>query len=482
MGTITFSAFFLLSNILLCLCLYNEVAFGDEVVKSNRETLEIIIGGGGGGYNPVPTPECPPPPPPPEPVCPPPPSPPPPPPPSPPPPSPLPPPPPIILNPNGRLDAVFPALQRFKNRTRDPKGCIKNWNGMGQQICNYKGIACAMYPNENRRAVAGLDINGCGLTGKNSNHLPLDDFLEELTDITFFHANSNNFTGGIPAKISKLKYFYELDLSNNKLTGYFPYQVLAATKLTFLDLRFNAFQDKLPPQLFNLDVDVLFINNNNFYDTLPSNLGNTPALYLTVANNHFKGPIPQSIGNAKDTLIEVLFLSNSLTGCLPYEIGLLIYATVFDVSCNQLIGPIPLSFQCLFKIELLVLAQNQFYGEVPEAVCKLPNLLNFSLSYNYFTQVGPICRKLIDKKILDVRMNCILDLSNQRSKAECAAFFSEYKYHACPSPQSFKKVPCATNYHYSGSLDASDNQPMAVAPSPRSYDTLIPHRFMIFLL
>uniref|UniRef100_A0A7N2MY47 Uncharacterized protein n=1 Tax=Quercus lobata TaxID=97700 RepID=A0A7N2MY47_QUELO len=249
-----------------------------------------------------------------------------------------------------------------------------------------------------------------------------------------------------------------------------------AKQLTFLDLRFNTFQHKVPPQVFNLDVDVLFINNNKFYDTLPSNLGNTPALYLTVANNLFNGPILQSIGNAKDTLGEVLFLGNRLNGCLPYEIGFLKKATVFDVSFNYLSGPIPLSFQCLSKIELLVLARNQFYGEVPEAVCKLPNLSNFSLSYNYFTQVGPICWKLIDKKILDVRMNCILGLSDQRSEEERAVFFSKYKYHACPSPLSLKKVPCATNYHYSGSLDAFDNQPMAVAPSPRSYDTLIPHR------
>ncbi|KAL0004613.1 hypothetical protein SO802_012174 [Lithocarpus litseifolius] len=137
---------------------------------------------------------------------------------------------------------------------------------------------------------------------------------------------------------------------------------------------------KVPPQVFNLDLDVLFINNNYFYDTLPSNLGNTPALYLTVANNLFNGPIPQSIGNAKDTLVEVLFLGNRLDGCLPYEIGLLKKAAVFDVSSNYLSGPIPLSFQCLFKIEVLVLARNQFYGEVPEAVCKLPNLSNFSLS------------------------------------------------------------------------------------------------------
>ena len=274
----------------------------------------------------------------------------------------------------------------------DPKGCVKNWEGKDLKVCNYTGIACANYPTDKKLAVAGIDFNGCRLNGLN-NQLPLSGFVEELKELTFFHANSNNFTGDIPKDISKNPYFYELDLSNNKLCGRFPYEVLAAKNLTFLDLRFNNFDGTVPPEVFTLDVDVLFINNNRFQQNLPSSLGSTPALYLTLANNMFTGPIPRTIGQASETLLEVLFLGNNLTGCLPSEIGLLKKATVFDVSFNQLIGPIPLSFQCLVKIELLNLARNQFYGEVPEAVCELPNLSNFSLSYNYFTQVGPKCRK-----------------------------------------------------------------------------------------
>ena len=242
-----------------------------------------------------------------------------------------------------------------------------------------------------------------------------------------------------------------------------------------MDLRFNNFQGSIPRQLFTLEVDVLFINNNNFRQYLPDNLGSTPALYLTFANNDFTGPIPKSIGQASNTLVEVLFLGNCLTGCLPYEIGYLKKATVFDVSFNQLIGPIPLSFQCLFKIELLDLAYNQFYGQVPENICKLQTLTNFSLQYNYFTEVGPECRKMITKKRLNVTMNCIEDLPHQRSKYDCASFFSENKYHTCPDPKSLTIIPCSNN-HSSGSLGASDHQPMAVAPSPRSYHTLIPHR------
>ncbi|XP_057494623.1 uncharacterized protein At4g06744-like isoform X3 [Actinidia eriantha] len=238
-------------------------------------------------------------------------------------------------------------------------------------------------------------------------------------------------------------------------------------------LRFNSFYGMIPPQVFTLDPDVLFINNNNFIGSIPDNLGSTPVLYLTLANNKLVGPIPRSIGRASKTLVEVLFLNNQLSGCLPYEIGLLKIATVFDVGFNQLTGPIPHSFACLDKIQELNLAQNQFYGPVPEMVCTLRNLVNLSLSYNYFTQVGPECRKLIKSNRLDVRMNCILDLPKQRSAAECAAFFS--KPRNCPDEKSFSFIPCWNSVH-PNSLEPSDRRSMAPVAPPMSYGSLIPHR------
>jgi len=140
-----------------------------------------------------------------------------------------------------------------------------------------------------------------------------------------------------------------------------------------------------------------------------------------------------------------------------------------------LTGPIPHSFQCLFKIEVLNLAQNQFYGSVPEAICKLPNLDAFDLSDNYFTQVGPECRKLIKKKHLDVKKNCIIDLPNQRPKAECAAFFSKHENDRCPNEKSLNYIPCQNRY-YSAPLGSSYHQPTVPAPSPLSYGALKPHR------
>ncbi|KAB1202541.1 hypothetical protein CJ030_MR8G028967 [Morella rubra] len=294
MGTISFSASFLLSAFLLHLCSYSEVAARYPVTGSNREAL----GGGYGGYYSAP-------PPPPEPLCPP------------------PPPPPSPISP--RIIKVYPVIQAFKKQIfYDLLNIIGTWDEKVKDVCKYKGFPCAIVPDFKQRALAGVDFNGYGFAGHKDRGLSLFGFIEKLPDIVTFHANSNNFTGGVPAEISTFRYFYELDLSNNKLTG-----------------------------------------------------------------------------------------------CLPYEIGLPKIATFFDV--------------------------------------------------------GPECRKLIRKKVLDIKMNCIIDLPEQRSKADCAAFYSEARYPTCPNEKSLTKIPCKTTY-YSDPLGASADQPTVAASPPLSYSSLIPHK------
>ncbi|KAF5760347.1 putative leucine-rich repeat domain superfamily [Helianthus annuus] len=485
-------------TLLLFICITHLFAVhGEQIIR--RDELEIIIGGGGATPSPPPDDQnCPPPPPPP---CPPPPTPKPsPPPPKPPPPPKLSPPPPKLSPPpptkppptpkptkppprpssgfeSERMKLVFPVIQKFKLKVRDdPRGITNTWKG--KKICrDYKGFVCDTVPGYNQTALAGVKFNNFNFGGPD---LTLTEFLMGLPDIVFFHANSNNFIGSIPPELNKLKYFYELDLSNNKFSGNFPYQVLRGNKLLFLDLRFNKFAGVVPPEVFGLNLDLLFINNNKFIQKLPDNLGQTTALYLTLANNEFIGGIPPSIGQASNTLLEVLFLNNKLTGCLPYQIGLLKKATVFDVGSNYLSGPIPLSFQCLRKMELLNLARNKFHGEVPEAVCGLPKLSNFTVSYNYFTQVGPQCRELIKKGVLDVKMNCILDLPHQRTPEECNHFFSTIG--RCPNEKMLTYVPCTGGYssYQLESLDVAMSGP-TTAPGPAqglgraSYGALSPH-------
>lgn len=334
-----------------------------------------------------------------------------------------------------RLAVVYPVIQEFKSIiTSDPLGITKTW--VGSDICNYKGFYCESPPdNETAIAVASIDFNGFQLSAPT-----LDGFLDQLPDIALFHANSNNFAGTISSNIAKLPYLYELDISNNKFSGPFPAAVLGMNNLEFLDIRFNYFTGSVPPQIFTQNLDFLFINNNGFMIKLPDNIGSTHILFLTLANNKFIGPLPRSIFKAFAELTEVLLVNNQLTGCLPYEIGYLKEAVVFDVGDNQLTGQLPFSLACLEKVEQLNFANNLLFGMVPEAVCGLPNLLHFSLSDNYFTHAGPLCRFLIEKGVLDVRNNCIPDLPFQRSVAECADFFAHPRF--CPHMWSYTYIPC----------------------------------------
>lgn len=334
-----------------------------------------------------------------------------------------------------RLAVVYPIIQEFKSIiTSDPLGITKTW--VGSDICNYKGFYCESPPdNETAIAVASIDFNGFQLSAPT-----LDGFLDQLPDIALFHANSNNFAGTISSNIAKLPYLYELDISNNKFSGPFPAAVLGMNNLEFLDIRFNYFTGSVPPQIFTQNLDFLFINNNGFMIKLPDNIGSTHILFLTLANNKFIGPLPRSIFKAFSELTEVLLVNNQLTGCLPYEIGYLKEAVVFDVGDNQLTGQLPFSLACLEKVEQLNFANNLLFGMVPEAVCGLPNLLHFSLSDNYFTHAGPLCRFLIEKGVLDVRNNCIPDLPFQRSVSECADFFAHPRF--CPHMWSYTYIPC----------------------------------------
>ena len=334
-----------------------------------------------------------------------------------------------------RLAVVYPIIQRFKSIiTSDPLGVTKSW--VGSDICKYKGFFCDKPPdNQSAIAVASIDFNGFQLSAPT-----LDGFLDQLPDIALFHANSNFFSGTLSSNISKLPYLYELDISNNQFSGPFPTAVLGMNGLTFLDFRFNFFTGSVPPQIFTQNLDVLFINNNNFMQALPDNLGSSHVLLLTLANNNFTGPIPEGIAKALGSLTEVLLSNNELTGCLPYEIGFLKEATLFDASNNQLTGTLPFSLACIEKLEQLNFAGNLLYGMVPEVVCKLENLESLSLSNNYFIVVGPLCRSLIERGVLDISNNCIPDLPFQRSVRECANFFM--KPSMCPNMRNYTYLPC----------------------------------------
>lgn len=350
-----------------------------------------------------------------------------------------------------RLAIVYPVIQRFKSSiTSDPLNITATWSG--GNICRYKGFFCESPPdNRSALAVASIDFNGFGLSAPS-----LGGFLEQLPDLALFHANSNSFSGPIPTAVAALPYLYELDLSNNRFSGPFPGAILAMEGLSFLDIRFNSFSGAVPPELFAKDLDLLFLNNNDFTTRLPDGVDATHVAYLNLANNRFFGPIPRGIAKSLAGLSEILLLNNLLSGCLPYELGLLKDAVVIDAGGNDLTGPLPFSLGCLEKLEVLNFAGNRLYGQVPEPLCLLGSLRNLSLSDNYFMGAGPTCMSLIQSGVVDVRRNCIPGQPLQRPMADCAAFMAHPKY--CPYSDTYSKIPCRIPNYASPDL----------APSPSS--------------
>ncbi|GAV80589.1 LRR_8 domain-containing protein [Cephalotus follicularis] len=342
-----------------------------------------------------------------------------------------------------KLNQAYVALQAWKRVIySDPKNYTTNW--VGPSVCSYTGIYCSPPPYDPKiKVVSGIDLNHADIAGF------LPDELGLLSDLALIHLNSNRFCGIIPQTFDNLTLLYELDLSNNRFVGPFPTVVLSLPTLHFLDLRYNEFEGSLPTELFNKNLDAIFINNNRFTNAIPATSGGGSASVLVIANNNIGGCLPISIANFANTLEELLLINTSLTGCLPPQIGYLYKLRVLDVSSNKLIGPIPYSVAGLAHLEQLNMAHNKLSGIVPEGVCILPSLANFTFSYNFFCEEEGICSNLTAKGIVfDDRRNCLPDKSLQRSKKECD--------NALEHP-----VDCFADYFIGGSFGG----PAALAPA-----------------
>ncbi|XVF63059.1 hypothetical protein PTKIN_Ptkin09bG0058400 [Pterospermum kingtungense] len=320
------------------------------------------------------------------------------------------------LIPNPRLQKAYVALHAWKHAmTYDPNGFTSNW--CGPKVCNYTGVFCAPAPDEPYiTTVAGIDLNHANIAG----YLPEE--LGLLTDLALFHINSNRFYGKVPESFRKLNLLYELDISNNQFSGGFPYVVLYLPSLKFLDIRFNQFSGTIPSQLFDLKLDALFFNNNNFQSSLPKTFGNSPVSVVVMANSGLTGCFPSSsLVKMAGTLREIILMNNGFTGCLKPELGALQGVTVFDVSSNQLFGPLPDTIGKMKSLEQLNLANNKLSGYIPESICSLPKLKNFTYSNNFFAYEPSNCLKLRAK---DDRKNCIPYRPLQRSEMECKSFYA----------------------------------------------------------
>ena len=180
-----------------------------------------------------------------------------------------------------------------------------------------------------------------------------------------------------------IAFTYELDLSEQELSGNVPTDLSLLSNLMFLDLSYNQLEGEIPNELGSLtNLLGLDLGNNMLSGSIPGELGSlTSLMTLNLSENQLSGPIPPELGSLTG-LVDLYLFSNELSGELPAEIGDLIYLSEFIAYDNQLTGSLPEQFG---NLESLIWMDAVGWSSLidPKALITLPSEL-YRISFVLF--------------------------------------------------------------------------------------------------
>ncbi|KAM0912063.1 hypothetical protein ACQ4PT_013028 [Festuca glaucescens] len=280
-------------------------------------------------------------------------------------------------------------------------------------------------------ALANLTIASCSLPGHVPASLPTLPSLRHLNlsnnllsgpfpfpstvneqyfpSLELLDCYNNNLSGPLPpfsaANADTLTY---LQLGGNYFSGPIPPSYGALAALRYLGLNGNALSGAIPTSLANLTLlEEMYIGYYNQYDSgVPPELGLLSSLRrLDMSSCNLTGPIPPELGRL--TSLDTLFLQwNRLSGEIPTELGDMASMQSLDLSVNDLGGEIPATLARLTSLKLLNLFRNHLRGGIPAFVGELPQLEVLQLWENNLTGALPAdLGKNARLKTLDVTTN-----------------------------------------------------------------------------
>ncbi|KAF8776345.1 hypothetical protein HU200_003572 [Digitaria exilis] len=170
----------------------------------------------------------------------------------------------------------------------------------------------------------------------------LPSALSNCTDLVTVDLKINKLSGELTKfNFSNLSNLKTLDLMENNFTGTIPENIYSCSNLTALRLSSNNLHGQLSPRIGELkSLSFLSLSLNNFTNitnTLQI-LKNSSTLNTLVIGDNFKGeamPEDETIGGFLN--LEVL----SIPGEIPLALNKLTFLAKFNVSNNNLEGPIP---------------------------------------------------------------------------------------------------------------------------------------------
>ncbi|OMP05203.1 hypothetical protein CCACVL1_02007 [Corchorus capsularis] len=283
----------------------------------------------------------------------------------------------------------------------------KDWPRKVDPCSNWTGISCA------NGSVIRINISGFRRTrlGRLNPQFAVNS-LANFTNLISFNASKFLLPGSIPDWFGqRLLTLQVLDLSSCSVIGVIPLSIGNMTNLTSLYLSNNRLTGQIPATLGQLlSLSVLDLSSNSLAGSIPSSFGSLRNLTsLDISSNNLTGPIPLGIG-VLSKLQSLNLSSNSLTSSIPAQLGDLRSLVDLDLSSNGLSGSVPQDLRGLrnlqrmkfennslggslpvnlfpspSQLQVIVLRNNNFSGDLPEVLWSIPGLNVLDISHNNFT-------------------------------------------------------------------------------------------------
>ncbi|XP_068314738.1 receptor-like protein EIX2 [Pyrus communis] len=283
---------------------------------------------------------------------------------------------------------------------------------------------------------------------------PLPPFPSSVADLRL---SQNMFSGPLSSFCkTEAPNLFNLDLSDNQLSGELPTCWMQFRSLFVLNMAKNNLSGKIPSSLGYLKYVVLLrLQDNKLSGELPSLENCTELRVLDLGDNKLSGMIPTWIGPSLTKLLVLRLKSNGFYGSIPLSLCSLLALHVLDFSKNNLSGALP---HCLTNITALSsmspdvedniivgfvqltwkgiqiefgenlkllrsidISSNNLSGDIPESVTSLPKLISLNLSRNSFTGVLP-------NNFGQLEMLESLDLSRNQISGSIPLSFSSLHY------------------------------------------------------
>jgi len=223
--------------------------------------------------------------------------------------------------------------------------------------------------------------------------------------MTHLAASDNYLTGPLVFNCSyPVKRPFELDVSNNLLSGPVPTDYSNVPNIIQLHLDSNFFTSTIPLELCNLPyLFLLNLGDNEITGTLPAELFQGSKQYIYIHGNDITGPLPSSIGDAR-YLQQLSAYNNDLTGTLPYSLRNCSSLQTILFKNNRLTGDLNDVFtstgDSIFALlQAIDISQNRFSGAFPDAIFSLVNIRYVAATGGCFR--GPIPSSVCESSTLE---------------------------------------------------------------------------------